>query len=72
MSSLNLDRIAGEIVEYSAVYNVPLDAAIDHVSGGDLHSRALGAVKLVIARQFQRRGESDADAISRLFLREAV
>ena len=66
------EEVAGKILEYSAVYNVPLDAAIDHVSGGDLHPRALGAVKLVIARQFQRRGESDADAISRLFLREAV
>ena len=61
------EEVAGKILEYSAVYNVPLDAAIDHVSGGDLHPRALGAVKLVISRQFKRQGESDSDAISGLF-----
>lgn len=60
-------KIADEALDYSRTSNVPLDSAIEHMSGASLSNNGLAAVKLLIAQKLNHRGESEVDAVKRFF-----
>ena len=48
MSRDQIIKIADEALDYARTYNVPIDSAIEHVSGAPLSNNGLASVKSLI------------------------